>query len=145
MALRHTLLNCHLLCSGYRPGLEQETWALLTLYLLLHLLLRMTMVTAVETRAGIDRDRASFTTALEAARAQVTAARCLPRRYRRPVATSSMVAKRIAGAASPTRSSSSSRRASVARGAAPRLCGCHQRWSIAPGPVRRASVTIRWT
>ena len=34
--------------SGDRPGLEQETWALLTLYQLL----RMAMVTAVETRPG---------------------------------------------------------------------------------------------
>jgi hypothetical protein len=54
-----------------RPGLEQETWALLTLYQLL----RMAMVTAVETRPGTDPDRASFTTALEAAREELTAAR----------------------------------------------------------------------
>ena len=44
-ALRHTLLNGHVLRSGDRPGLEQETWALLTLYQLL----RMAMVDAVET------------------------------------------------------------------------------------------------
>jgi hypothetical protein len=56
--------------SGDRPGLEQEIWALLTLYQLL----RMAMVTAVESRPGTDPDRASFTTALEAARDQVTAA-----------------------------------------------------------------------
>jgi hypothetical protein len=53
--------------SGDRPGVEQELWALLTLYQLL----RMAMV---ETRPGINPDRASFTTALEAARDQVTAA-----------------------------------------------------------------------
>ena len=39
-ALRHTLLDGHVLRSGDRPGLEQETWALLTLYQLL----RMAMV-----------------------------------------------------------------------------------------------------
>jgi hypothetical protein len=50
---------------------EQELWALLTLYQLL----RMAMVTAVETRPGTDPDRASFTTALEAARQELTAAR----------------------------------------------------------------------
>jgi len=71
LALRHTLLDGHVLRSGDRPGLEQETWALLTLYQLL----RMAMVTAVETRPGTDPDRASFTTAMEAARDQLTAAR----------------------------------------------------------------------
>jgi hypothetical protein len=54
--------------SGDRPGLEQETWALLTLYQLL----RMAMVTAIETRPGTDPDRASFTTAMEAAKDQLT-------------------------------------------------------------------------
>ena len=63
-ALRHTLLNGQVLRSGDRPGLEQETWALLTLYQLL----RMAMVTAVETCPGTDPDRASFTTAKEAAK-----------------------------------------------------------------------------
>jgi Insertion element 4 transposase N-terminal/Transposase DDE domain len=71
LALRHTLLDGHVLRSGDRPGLEQEIWAVLTLYQLL----RMAMVTAVETRPGTDPDRASFTTALEAARDQLTAAR----------------------------------------------------------------------
>jgi hypothetical protein len=70
LALRHTILDGHVLRSGDRPGLEQEIWALLTLYQLL----RMAMVTAVESRPGTDPDRASFTTALEAARDQVTAA-----------------------------------------------------------------------
>ena len=59
-----------MLRSGDRPGLEQETWALLTLYQLL----RMAMVDAVETRPGTDPDRASFTTAMEAAKDQLTAA-----------------------------------------------------------------------
>jgi hypothetical protein len=70
LALRHTLLAGRVLRSGDRPGVEQELWALLTLYQLL----RMAMVDAVETRAGTDPDRASFTTALEAARDQLTAA-----------------------------------------------------------------------
>jgi hypothetical protein len=69
-ALRHTLLDGHVLRSGDRPGLEQETWALLTLCQLL----RMAMVTAIETRPGTDPDRASFTTAVEAAKDQLTAA-----------------------------------------------------------------------
>jgi hypothetical protein len=71
LALRHTLLDGHVLRSGDRAGIEQETWALLTLYQLL----RMAMVTAVETCPGTDPDRASFTTAIEAARDQLTAAR----------------------------------------------------------------------
>jgi len=70
LALRHTLLAAHVLRSGDQPGLEQETWALLTLYQLL----RRAMVDAIETRPGTNPDRASFTTALEAARDQLTAA-----------------------------------------------------------------------
>ena len=71
LALRHTLLDGRVLRSGDRPGAEQELRALLTLYQLL----RMAMVTAVETRPGTDPDRASFTSALEAAREELTAAR----------------------------------------------------------------------
>ena len=71
LALRHTLLDGRVLRSGDRPGVEQELWALLTLYQLL----RMAMVTAVETRPGTNPDRASFTTALEAAREELTTAR----------------------------------------------------------------------
>ncbi|WP_406046474.1 IS4 family transposase [Micromonospora sp. NBC_00898] len=71
LALRHTLLTGRVLRSGDRPGLEQELWALLLLYQLL----RIAMVTAVETRPGTDPDRASFTTALEVARDELTAAR----------------------------------------------------------------------
>jgi hypothetical protein len=70
LALRHTLPGGRVLRSGDRPGAEQELWALLTLYQLL----RMAMVTAVETRPGTNPDRASFTTALEAAREELTAA-----------------------------------------------------------------------
>jgi hypothetical protein len=70
LALRHTLLDGRVLRSGDRPGIEQELWALLTPYQLL----RMAMVSAVETRPGTNPDRASFTSALEAARDQLTAA-----------------------------------------------------------------------
>ena len=70
LALRHTILDGHVLRSGDRPGLEQEIWALLTLYQLL----RIAMVTAVESQPGTDPDRASFTTALQTARDQITAA-----------------------------------------------------------------------
>jgi transposase IS4-like protein/DDE family transposase len=70
LALRHTMLDGHVLRSGDRAGLEQEVWALLTLYQLL----RMAMTTAVETRPGTNPDRASFTTALQTARDQLTAA-----------------------------------------------------------------------
>jgi hypothetical protein len=66
-ALRHTMLHGHVLRSGDRPGLEQETWALLALYQLL----RRAMTDAAATRPGTDPDRASFTTALEAARDQL--------------------------------------------------------------------------
>jgi Insertion element 4 transposase N-terminal/Transposase DDE domain len=71
LGLRDTLLDGHVLRSGDQPGLEQEIWALLTLYQLL----RMAMVTAVETRPGTNPDRASFTTACETAREELTAAR----------------------------------------------------------------------
>ena len=70
LALRHTILDGHVLRSQDRPGLEQEIWALLTLYQLL----RMAMVTAVESRPQTNPDRASFTTALQAARDQLVAA-----------------------------------------------------------------------
>ncbi len=67
LALRHTLLDAHVLRSHDRPGIEQELWALLTLYQLL----RTAMVDAIETRRGLDPDRASFTTALQTARDQI--------------------------------------------------------------------------
>jgi len=70
LALRHTLLGGHVLRPGDRPGIDQEVWALLTLYQLL----RTAMVTAAQTRPGTDPDRASFTTAPQAARDQLTAA-----------------------------------------------------------------------
>ena len=71
LALRHTLLNGRVLRSGDRPGVEQELWSPLSFCQFLP----RAMVTAVGTRPGTDPDRASFTTALEAAREELTAAR----------------------------------------------------------------------
>lgn len=69
LALRHTILDGHVLRSHDRVGLEQELWALLTVYQLL----RIVMVEATCSH-GLDPDRASFTVALQAARDQLTAA-----------------------------------------------------------------------
>jgi hypothetical protein len=70
LALRHTLLTGRVLRSGDPAGLEQEIWALLALYQAL----RRAMVTAAESVPGTDPDRASFTTALQAATETLTAA-----------------------------------------------------------------------
>ncbi|MDJ0347655.1 IS4 family transposase [Streptomyces sp. H10-C2] len=64
LALRHTLLKGRVLRSKDPVGLQQEMWALLTLYQAL----RSVIVTAVETVPGCDPDRAGFTVAVEAAR-----------------------------------------------------------------------------
>lgn len=63
-ALRHTLLHGRVLRSHDPVGVEQEMWALLTLYQLL----RRTMVEAAESRPGTDPDRCNFTIALQTAR-----------------------------------------------------------------------------
>jgi hypothetical protein len=63
LALRHTLLKGRVLRSADPIGLRQELWALLTVYQLL----RIAMVTAIETLPGADPDRAGFTTALTTA------------------------------------------------------------------------------
>jgi hypothetical protein len=63
LALRHTLLKGRVLRSHDPVGLRQELWALLTVYQLL----RIAMVTAIETVPGADPDRAGFTTALTTA------------------------------------------------------------------------------
>ncbi|MFF3127580.1 transposase [Streptomyces sp. NPDC057908] len=60
-ALRHTILHARVLRSHDPVGVEQEMWALLTLYQLL----RRTMVEAAESRPGTDPDRCSFTIALQ--------------------------------------------------------------------------------
>ncbi|MDQ2708278.1 MAG: transposase, partial [Actinomycetota bacterium] len=70
LALRHTQLGGRVLRSHDRAGIEQEVWALLTLYQLL----RTAMVDAVESRPGLDPDRASFTTAPQTARDQLVTA-----------------------------------------------------------------------
>ena len=70
LALRHTLLHGRVLRSEDPAGLEQEIWALLTLYQAL----RREMVTAAETVPGTDPDRASFTIALQTAIDTVTGA-----------------------------------------------------------------------
>lgn len=62
-ALRHTLLDGHVLRSGDPAGLEQEIWALLALYQVL----RHAMVAAAQ-YGGVDPDRVCFTTAREVAR-----------------------------------------------------------------------------
>ncbi|GGM24670.1 hypothetical protein GCM10010129_81430 [Streptomyces fumigatiscleroticus] len=63
-ALRHTILHGRVLRSHDPAGVEQEMWALLTLYRLL----RRTMVQAAESQPGTDPDRCSFTIALQTAR-----------------------------------------------------------------------------
>lgn len=63
-ALRHTLWQGRVLRSGDPVGVEQEMWAMLTLYQAL----RTVMVEAAESRPGTDPDRCGFTIALHTAR-----------------------------------------------------------------------------
>lgn len=63
-ALRHTLLRGRVLRSSDPVAVEQEVWALLTLYQAL----RTLMVEAAESRPGTDPDRCGFTIALHTAR-----------------------------------------------------------------------------
>lgn len=69
-ALRHTLLAGRVLRSKDPVGIEQEMWALLTLYQAL----RTVMVTAAESVPGTDPDRVGFSIAVQAARDSVVAA-----------------------------------------------------------------------
>ncbi|SED58171.1 IS4 family transposase [Streptomyces sp. Ag109_O5-10] len=69
-ALRHTIMAGRNLRSGDPAGLEQEMWALLTLYQAL----RAVMVEAAESVPGTDPDRCCFTVALQTARDQVVQA-----------------------------------------------------------------------
>ncbi|MFE9174304.1 IS4 family transposase [Streptomyces kebangsaanensis] len=69
-ALRHTIMAGRVLRSGDPVGLEQEMWALLTLYQAL----RTVMVDAAESVPGTDPDRCGFTIAFQAARDQVVQA-----------------------------------------------------------------------
>ena len=63
-ALRHTLWQGRVLRSGDPAGVEQEMWAMLTLYQAL----RTVMVEAAESRPGTEPDRCGFTIALHTAR-----------------------------------------------------------------------------
>lgn len=74
LALRHTLLNGRVLRSRDPAGLEQEIWALLALYQAI----RREMVLTAETVPGTDPDRASFTTALQAALDTIASPQVLP-------------------------------------------------------------------
>ncbi|HEX5298998.1 MAG TPA: IS4 family transposase [Streptosporangiaceae bacterium] len=71
LALRHTLLQGRVLRSASPAGLEQEMWALLTLYQVL----RTAITDAVQTVPGTDPDRASYQIAVETAQAMVIQAR----------------------------------------------------------------------
>ncbi|MEU1276519.1 IS4 family transposase [Streptomyces sp. NPDC005799] len=70
LALKDTLFTGRVLRSADPVGLEQELWALLTVYQTT----RRAMVDAVESRPGTNPDRASFTIALHAVREQLVAA-----------------------------------------------------------------------
>ncbi|WSW96305.1 IS4 family transposase [Streptomyces sp. NBC_00989] len=63
-ALRNTLWQGRVLRSGDPLGVEQEMWAMLTLYQAL----QTVMVEAAESRPGTDPDRCGFTIALHTAR-----------------------------------------------------------------------------
>ncbi|MCO4251894.1 IS4 family transposase [Pseudarthrobacter raffinosi] len=65
--LKSTILGGRVLRSRYPTGVEQEVWALLTVYQVL----RTAMADALLDTPDIDPDRASFTTALRTARDQV--------------------------------------------------------------------------
>jgi Transposase DDE domain len=71
LALRHTLLQGRVLHSRDPAGLEQEMWALLTLYQAL----RIAVTDAIQTAPGTDPDRASYQIAVETAQTMVTSAR----------------------------------------------------------------------
>jgi hypothetical protein len=69
-ALRHTMMAGRVLRSKDPVGLAQEMWSVLALYQVL----RTAMVDAVQSVAGIDRDRAGFTIAVQSAQEQVVKA-----------------------------------------------------------------------
>jgi hypothetical protein len=72
LALKHTILDGRVLRSRTPDGVHQELWALLTTYQILRT--AMTDATTNATGTKPDPDRASFTTALEAARDQLITA-----------------------------------------------------------------------
>ena len=63
LALRHTLLQGRVLRSGDPAGVQQEMWALLTVYQAL----RIAVTDAVQSVPGTDPDRASWQIAVETA------------------------------------------------------------------------------
>ncbi|WP_157547785.1 IS4 family transposase [Nonomuraea candida] len=65
--LKSTILSGHVLRAHTPAGIEQEVWALLTVYQVL----RTAMTDATDSIPGTDPDRAGFTTALAAARDQL--------------------------------------------------------------------------
>ncbi|WP_327089857.1 IS4 family transposase [Nonomuraea sp. NBC_01738] len=68
--LKSTILGGHVLRARTPDGIEQEVWALLTVYQVL----RTAMTDATNSVPGTDPDRAGFTTALAAARDQLVLA-----------------------------------------------------------------------
>jgi hypothetical protein len=70
LELKSTILGGRVLRARTPDGIEQEIYALLSTYQLL----RTAMVDATDSRPDLDPDRASFTTALHAARDQVVQA-----------------------------------------------------------------------
>ncbi|MEU1394466.1 MULTISPECIES: IS4 family transposase [unclassified Nonomuraea] len=68
--LKSTILSGHVLRAHTPDGIEQEVWALLTVYQVL----RTAMTDATDSIPGTDPDRAGFTTALAAARDQLVLA-----------------------------------------------------------------------
>jgi Transposase DDE domain len=70
LELKSSILAGRVLRSRTPDGVDQEIHALLIVYQLL----RTAMVDATDSRPGLDPDRASFTTALNAARDQITQA-----------------------------------------------------------------------
>lgn len=70
LALRHTLLAGRVLRSGYPAGVEQEMWALLTVYQAL----RIAVTDAVQSVPGLDPDRAGWQLAVQTAQDLVVAA-----------------------------------------------------------------------
>ncbi|MCM0673553.1 transposase, partial [Micromonospora phytophila] len=67
LELKSSILAGRVLRARTPDGIQQEIYALLSVYQLL----RTAMVDATDSRPGLDPDRASFTTALDTARNQV--------------------------------------------------------------------------
>ncbi|WSQ32898.1 transposase (plasmid) [Streptomyces sp. NBC_01527] len=94
LALRHTLWQGRVLRSGDPFGVEQEMWAMLTLYQAL----RTVMAEAAESRPGTDPDRCGFTIALRTARDLVLQAEGITGR-----GTPGVIGRRILAALLPPR------------------------------------------